>query len=91
MLTPKLAVLPKMKRFEVECRTCGSTYDIGSDGATNLSKGSISCFVCNEKIFAYNGFLAYYPFLKQRKEKHIKFDPDLQLDDSEPFDRERNA
>lgn len=80
-----------MKRFEVECRTCGSTYEIGSDASRIINEGEISCFVCDDKIFAYDGFITYYPFLKQRKEKHIKFDPNAPLLDNESFDRESNG
>jgi len=80
-----------MNRFEIECRNCGSTYEIGSAAASKLNKGSIFCFVCNEKIFTHDGFINYYPFLKQRKEKHIKFDPDISLADISPRDKESNG
>jgi len=80
-----------MKRFEIECRTCGSTYEIGSDGSRIINTGEISCFVCKDKIFAYDGYISYYPFLKQRKEKHNKFDANAPLPDQELFDRESNG
>ena len=80
-----------MKRFEIKCRNCGSTYDIGSQASSKLDTGSISCFVCGDNISIYDGFLSYYPFLKQRKEQHIKFDPNFTMDDTESFDRESNG
>jgi hypothetical protein len=77
-------------RLQIECRNCESTYEIGSEGTTNVNKGSISSFVCAKPIFVYDGFIAYYPFLKQRKEKHIKHDPNP-LYDTSLFDKESNG
>jgi len=80
-----------MNRLQIECRECGSTYEIGSQGTRENHQGSISCFVCNNPIFVYDGYLAYYPFLKQRKEQHIKFDPNLSLTNDTSFDKESNG
>jgi len=63
-----------MKRLEIECPACGSIYEIGSEVTGKIHEGTISCFVCDQTIFVYDGVVAYYPFLKERKENHIKFD-----------------
>ena len=91
LLTYIFSIIAEMNRLQIECRTCGSTYEIASEGAGKINQGSISCFVCAQPIFAYDGFINYYPFLKQRKEKHIKFDPDSNLSDFSSFDKESNG
>ncbi len=80
-----------MNRLQIECPVCGSTYEIGSEETEKIHEGSISCFVCDQTIFVYDGLVAYYPFLKQRKENHIKFEVDLPLADTSLLDKESNG
>jgi hypothetical protein len=65
-----------MARMPIECPVCGSTYQLGSVTSERVNKVTISCFVCNQTIFAYEGTLTFYPFLIQRKENHLKFSVD---------------
>ena len=71
-----------MNNLQVECPVCGSVYEIGSEETEKIQEGAISCFVCNQTMFVYDGLTAYYPFLKERKENHIKFDVGLPLENS---------
>lgn len=70
-----------MERLQLECDGCGSNYELSSEGTEKLNEGVISCFVCGQTIFQYNGLVAYYPFLKDRKENHINIDNGLAFPD----------
>jgi len=80
-----------MNRLQIECPVCGSTYEIGSETTENIHEGAISCFVCDQTIFVFDGLIAYYPFLKQRKENHIKFAADLSVEENTLLGEESNS
>lgn len=62
-----------MSKLRLECPVCGSVYELGSISTAKPDAGSISCFVCGQTIFAYEGCVSFYPFLINRKENHLKF------------------
>jgi len=65
-----------MSKMPIECPVCGSTYELGSVNSERINKVAISCFVCNQALFAYEGMQSFYPFLIERKENHLKFSVD---------------
>lgn len=62
-----------MSKLRIECPVCGSMYELGSINTNKPDAGAISCFVCSQTIFAYEGCVSFYPFLINRKENHLKF------------------
>jgi len=62
-----------MSKLRIECPVCGSMYELGSINTNKPDNGSISCFVCGQTVFAYQGCVSFYPFLINKKENHLKF------------------
>jgi len=61
-----------MSKIRIECPVCGSEYELTSQNIQKIDKDTIACYICNSTLLEYDGCTSWYPFLLNKKEKHLQ-------------------
>ncbi|GAC1310695.1 MAG: hypothetical protein NVSMB24_28470 [Mucilaginibacter sp.] len=64
-------ILNDMNKMKIECPTCGSEYELTSQRTGKMDSGAIACYVCENLLFGYEGYVSYCPLLLSKKENHL--------------------